>query len=249
MKKSLITLITMTMALPFTALHSNAGTKKNNPDKKEVMALLKEIGESHYVEKMKVNDFCNLKFENEAGEDDYYHIYTGSLKKGGFHVIVYNNVPEYLGYYRVEFEPSDSEEGAILLDSGESDEDGNSLTFNLPIPAKGPAAKIRIDGTPVAFVKNPKLEAKDSVAADGSNTKLATGSAEMQAAGEEAEKFRTWTLTAPSGKAVTVEAMFVSFDKRKKMVTIRLAKNNAEKAFAAHMFSDEDKEYLKTVIE
>lgn len=247
MKKTFTTL----MALALVASMAStviAGVKKNDPDKKEVEKILKETGETHYVEKMKVSQLCSMKVEDASGEDTYFHVYNVTLRKGGYRIVIFDNTPNYLGYYATEYEAADYEEGAILLDSGDSDEDGNTTYYTVPLPSKGPATKVRIDGVPTSFVKNPKLEAKaGATAADGSTPALATGSTEMAAAEQEAAQYREWKITM-KGKTIPVRAKFISYDARKKTVTIKNEKGGVEKAFPASIFSDEDKEYLKTVI-
>lgn len=239
MKKTLITLLCATVVMVGTT--TIAGTKKNDPNKKEVEALLKGIGGDHYVEKMKISDLCSLKFEDASGEDDYYHIYNVTMKGSGYRILVYNNKPEYLGFYATEYEGADYEEGAILLDSGESDEDGNSNYFNLPIPDKGPAAKVRIDGTPVSFVKNPQLEATETVAKSGGGIPVVPK--ETSASGEVID-YRDWTITM-KGKQITVNAKFEKVESGK--VFIKNSKNGKVAGVPGSAISDEDKEYVKRI--
>ena len=217
--------------------------KKNDPDKKEVLKLMEEIGDVHFEERMKVNDLCSLKFEDASGEDSFYHIYVGTLKKGGYHVIVYNNVPEYLGFYKVEYEPSDYEEGTILLDSGDSDEDGNTSYFNLPIPDNFKGATVRIDGVPTKFVKNPQLEEKAAGSALAKTGGIPVVPKETSASGEVID-YRDWKITM-NGKEITVNAIFVKVDKGK--VTIKNSKNGREAQIPGSALSDEDKEYVRRI--
>lgn len=237
MRKTLTALICTTIAA--TGLMQAEAAKKNDPNKKEVLELLKEIGEPHYEERMKVYSVCSLEFEGKDGEDDYYHVYSGSLKKGGYHIIVYNNVPEYLGYYLVDFEATDYEEGAVLLDSG----DGSSY-FTLPIPPSGPAETVRIDGIPTKFVKNPKLEEKKDgsvIAADGGIPALPKK--ETSASGEVID-YRDWTITI-KGRTLTVNALFVKIEKGQ--VTLKSSKNGRETTVPGSALSDEDKEYVRRI--
>lgn len=240
MKKTLTALLCLTTVLIGTT--TQAGTKKNDPNKKEVEKLLKEIGGEHYVERMKINDLCSMKFDGSDGEDDFYHIYTASMKAGGYRILIYNNKPEYLGFYATEFEGSDYEEGAVLLDSGESDEDGGTIYYNLPIPDKGPAAKVRIDGTPTAFVKNPQLEA-DNTAVAKSGGGIPVVPKETSASGEVID-YRDWTITM-QGKKITVNAKFEKIEKGK--VYIKNAKNGKVAPVPGSALSDEDKEYVKRI--
>ncbi len=241
--KKLITALTCTTIIFSGALSAKA-EKKNDPDKKDVEKLLKEIGAEHYVERMKVRDFCSLKYEKTEDEDSYWHIYSGQLKEGGYHVIIYNNVPEYLGFYRVDFEPVEYEEGKIMLDSGDSDEDGNSYFYDLPLPDKGPAATVRIDGVPTKFVKNPKLEAEKTEVAGTKTGGIPVVPKETTASGEVID-YRDWTITM-GGKQVTVNAIYVKFEKGK--VTIKNSKNGREAEIPGSALSTEDQEYIKRMI-
>ncbi|WP_372795825.1 SHD1 domain-containing protein [Pontiella sp.] len=240
MRKLLTTLICTTIAA--TGMLSAQAAKKNDPDKKEVEKLLKEIGGEHYVERMKIRDFCSMRYEMPDGEDGYWHVLSGQLKEGGYHVIIYNNVPEYLGFYKVDFEPEEYEEGKIMLNSGDADEDGNAYYFDLPIPSKGPAQTVRIDGVPSKFVKNPRLEKKE-----GGGPALAGGipavPKEKSASGEVID-YRDWTINM-GGKAVTVNAIFVKVERGK--VTIKNAKNGREAEIPGSALSDEDKEYVRRI--
>lgn len=242
MKKTIIAIICATIAttafIPQTAL---AKSKKNDPDKKEVEKILKEIGGEHYVERMKIRSLCSLDFEDASGEDDYYHIFNATLKAGGYRIIIFNNVPEYLGFYSSDFEGADYEEGAILLDSGGSDSDGNTTYYTLPIPAKGPSAKIRIDGTPVSFVKNPKLEVdKTAVAASGG---IPVVPKEKSVSGEIID-YRDWKITM-KGKEITVNAKFEKIEGGK--VFIKNAKNGKVAGIPGSALSKEDQDYVKRI--
>ena len=174
-------------------------------------------------------------------KDDYYHVYNASMKEGGYRIIIYNNKPEYLGYYATDFEGSDYEEGAILLDSGESDEDGNTDYFNLPIPDKGPAAKVRIDGIPTPFVKNPQLEATKTAAKSGGGIPVVPK--ETSATGEVID-YRDWKISM-KGKTITLNAKFEKMEKGK--VFIKSSKNGKVAQVPGSALSDEDKEYVKRI--
>ena len=229
------------IAVGLSAVGASARVKKNDPDKRDVEKELKEIGGEHYVEKMKVSQLCSMKLEDDAGEDLYYHIYNVTLRKGGYRVVIYDNTPKYLGFYPTEYEAEDYEEGAILLDSGDSDEDGNTSYFNLPITAKGPAAKVRIDGVPVSFVKNPKLEAEKGPTVAGS-TILAVPK-EKAASGVEID-YRDWKIML-KGKERTYNAIFVKKEGSK--IYIKDAKRGKTAPVPISALSDADKEYLKSL--
>ncbi|MDF7799929.1 hypothetical protein P4C99_10670 [Pontiellaceae bacterium B1224] len=236
MKKTLATIICATIATSaLLPLNSMARTKKNDLDRREVDVILEEIGGDHIVENMKVRYMCSLKFEDASGEDDYYHIYNGYLKKGGYRIIIFNNVPEYLGYYPSDWEGIDYEEGAILLDSG-----GDS-PYLLRIPDAGPAANVRIDGNPIKFVENPKLkEEKKEVDTSGA---LPAVPKEIAASGEEID-YRDWKITM-QGKEITVNAKFEKVEGGK--VYIKNAKNGKVAGIPGSALSEEDQEYVKRI--
>lgn len=233
----------MLCAIAVTGLLTAEAAKKNDPSKKEVEALMKEIGGDHYIERTKFNDLCSLKYEDSTGEDNYWHIYVGATKKDGYFVYVYNNVPEYLGFYKVEYEPVDYEEGTVLLDSGESDEDGGTIFINLPIPDKGPAAKVRIEGVQVEFKKNPLLEPEDKVA--GAATGGIPAVPKQTTASGEVIDYRDWKLTL-GGKERTINAIYVKFEKGQ--LTIKSSKNGKEATVPGSSLSEEDKEYVKRML-
>lgn len=236
MKKTLITIICATIATTaLFPLNSMARTKNNEVDRKEVRTFLEELGGDHWSENMKVTQVCSLEFENSAGEDDYYHVYCATLKKGGYRIIFYNNVPEYLGFYPSDWEAIDYEEGAILLDLG-----GDS-PFALTVPDKGPAKRIVVDGTPITFVKNPKLEeTKTAVVAEGG---IPVVPKETSASGEEID-YRDWTITM-QGKEIVVNAKFEKVEDGK--VYIKNAKNGKVAGIPGSALSEEDKEYVKRI--
>ena len=224
------------------SLDAYAREKKNDPDKREVEKELKEIGGEHYVEKMKISHLCSLKFEKPDGEDSYYHIYSANLKKEGFRVIIYDNTPTYLGYYKSEFEPYDYEEGYVWLESGESDEDGNDRPYKLPIPDKGPAKKVRIGDVQSSFVANPKLAAEGQTASTGP-TKLVVPK-EKSSTGVVID-YRDWTITM-GGKKLTVKAIFVE-KVGSSNIKIKDSKRGKTATIKISAISDADRAYLKSI--
>jgi len=218
------------------ATHVNAKQERENqPRGKAVLAKLKELGEPHYIERMKVREMCTL----ETG-DTYIHVYTGVLKKMGYHVIFYDNHDHYLGFYYTEYEPTDYEEAAILLDSG----DGENF-YEIPIGSKGPPDTIRIDGMPVKFVKSDWYTAKLE---GGTGTETATTDKAATATSEAKEddtlkpEFRTWTITF-KGKPVKARAIFIKQEKNQ--VFLKLEANGKEKAFSLYSLSKKDQAYIK----
>lgn len=245
MYKRLITTMLMLATLGFSLVQSDAA-KKNDPDDGEVEEILKKIGGEHFIEDMKVRNYCSLEFENEETEEEvYYHFYVGTLRKGGYHLIVFNNKPEYLGFYKTDYEPSEYNETEILLNSGESDEDGNSYYYNIAFSIKGPAEKIRIDGTPVSFVKNPNLEKEKSTESSGEEMVLVVPEKKTSSTGEVID-YRDWKITM-GGQERIVNAIFEKVDDGK--VYIKSSKNGAVAGIPGSALSLEDQEYVKRVME
>ncbi len=204
-----------------------AGEKKNVPSTREIETLLQTAGTEHSPEKMRINKVGSLETE-----ESYYHIFSGSLRKGGYRVIFVDNSENYLGYYATEYEPVDYEEDAILLDSGESDEDGNMDYYSIFVGINGPSEKISIDGIPILFVKNLKLEEKAAKAT--TEGKATDGSIQPE--------YREWIITH-KGKKIPVRAIYVKQSKGN--VFLKSEAKGITQPFSLNALSKEDKAYLK----
>ncbi len=232
----------ITVAMSFSIMVAMASVlpakaeSKKQPAKADVEKALKTVGGDHNPEKMKLN-----KVGAVPVADTFYHVWYGSMDEN-FRVLIFDNKPSYLGYYVVEFEPVDMEEGAVLLDSGDSDEEGNTSYFTLRIGDQGPLPKVNIDGTPTPFVPVPKKEEEKTVADGG------TGSSETNAAPASAgsidPEYRDWTVTV-RGQTQTFRAIYVKSVGNK--VSLKEEKRGLTQEFPADIFSDADKEYLKQV--
>ncbi|VGO23308.1 hypothetical protein [Pontiella sulfatireligans] len=233
MKKTIATMMTMTLAFGIATSVIAKSEKKNAPrNTAAVEKDLKEAGSEHFPEKMKVGKVGPIKVG-----DTYYHAFCGNLKKSGYRVIIYDNTPKYMGYYETEFEPYDYEEGAILLDSGESDEDGNDIPFILPLGKKGPADRINIDGIPTTFVKAPGNEGEAAGGIPAGPAKVKTvGGDDMQ------PEYRDWTISM-RGKKITFRAIYIKKDRSK--VFLKDEKQGNEKDFYIRDFSKADQEYME----
>lgn len=200
---------------------------KNEPKNRNAVAdTLEALGEEHFPEKMKIREIGSIKMEKT-----YYHIYCGTLKKGGYRVIIFNNKPEYLGYYYLaEYEPSGYEdggkkEGAVLIDLGNGNEE------KIRIKQDGPTDQATIDGVKSYFVKAPekKVKAFEKPKEEG-------------AEGELKPDFREWTITRGSQK-LTVRAIYLSQTFGK--VKLRAEASGRENDFAISSLSKEDREYIE----
>lgn len=233
MKKGLVTTLCITVAMACATSVMAKSEKENCPKKKDVETIIKEIGGEHYVEKMKFYEVGSIEVE-----PTYYHIFNGQLKNGGYHVIFFNNKQEYLGFYYSDYEPTDYEEGAVLLDQG----DGENF-HSLPVTEKGPGATVRFGGMQSKFVKNPKLEEAAKAAGTTDDGKLVVPEKQKSESGMVID-YRDWTITM-KGREITVNAIFVKIDG--KNIVIKNAKNGKEASIPGSSLSDEDKEYVKQI--
>ena len=225
MEKKLGLMISAALIAGFAITTEAKSEKKNVPDDDVVEAALTEAGAEHFPEKMKIYKTGPV----ELGET-YYHAFSGSLKSGGYRVIIFDNKETYLGYYEAGFEPVETEEGAVALDSG----DGESF-FYIRFGDDGPREKTNIDGIPVPFVKNPKLLAKEA--------ETATAVLPEAVSDEPIQpEYREWILIN-RGEKVPVEAIYVKQIGTK--VTLKKKSDGRSKDFPLTMLSTADQEYVK----
>lgn len=214
------------MAGAVMAISADAASKredKNEPkDRRAATAAVQAAGAEHFPEKMKIREIGSIKMEKT-----YYHVYCGELKRGGYHVIVFDNTPRYLGYYLTEYEPTDLEEDGIML----SMDDGELEKIRVKEDT-GPVDNTRIDGMATKFIKSPVPEKKKVVAEEGSG----------EAGDLNKPDFREWTITHGT-KKIKVRAIYVSQTFGK--VTLRGEASGKENAFPISSISDEDKAYIK----
>jgi hypothetical protein len=242
MKKTLTTLICATIAAySLFPLNASARVKKNEPDKRDVAKFLEELGGEHFVERMKVKDLCTLEFEDANDDEVYYHILVATLREGGYRIIIYDNKPEYLGYYSTDLDPTDYEKDRVLLDSGESDSDGNNIFIALPLTIKGPPAALNLNGIPTKLIKNPKLTVEKTT--EDTTGGIPAVPKETSASGEEID-YRDWKITM-QGKEITVNAKYEKIEGGK--VYIKNAKNGVVAAIPGSALSPEDQEYVKRI--
>lgn len=216
------------IAVLFTAsaLNATAG-KKNEPDDPE--EILEALGGIHFIEKMKVDDVGSVKVKDrKSGEETYFHVYSGYANEK-YRVIIFDNTPRYLGYYETELEPTDYEEGAVLLDSG----DGESF-FKIRLTIKGPNDKVTIDGIPSKFVKNEKAAA-DKQAAEKA-IPIADAAEDLQ------PEYREWTIRSGS-KQQTFTAIYIKQAGSK--VFLKEQKRGITRPFPINRLSKADQAYLK----
>jgi len=243
MKKTLGIITILALATGIATHVAAKPERKDQPKNRFVVETLKAIGGEHSPEKMDVKRITSI----EIG-DTYYHIYEGELDKIGYHVIVFDNYQNYLGYYKAAHPPTNYEiEGCIVLDPGEVDGNGNSLYYQIPIDEKkGLPKKLQIGGTPTSFVKSPTSEPAEKETTTGETTGGTTTKATTDEGEDEDEEikpeFRTWTITF-KGKPIEARAIYLKQEKGK--VYLRLEATSQENGFLLRALSKEDQEYVK----
>ncbi len=235
MKKTLCMITIFALAAGFTTDALAKQERKNQPKSREAKEAIEAIGDEHFPEKIKIKRVSSI----EVG-DTYYHIYEGKLDKLNFHIIVFDNYKNYLGYYKSNYPPSNNEiEGSIALDSGDVDENGDQKYYAIPInPKKGPPGKVSIGGIPSEFMKAPLPEGAKTGTPSADN---ADDKATMEDEGPVPE-YREWTIMH-NGKKIPARAIFVRFSAGK--VYLKLEAGGSEKGFSLHKLSREAQAYAK----
>lgn len=240
MKKALKIMMVLAFAASIASNVTAKSERSNKLKKRLVEEHLTTLGEKHFPAKMKVKWVASI----EIGET-YYHIYQGELEDTGYHVIVYDNYENYLGYYKSDYPPTNYEiEGAIALDSGDVDDNSDPLYYKIPIdPEKGLPMKLQIGNIPTSFVKSPSYdEVVKGKSAEETTEDKATDKTEKAEEEKVVPEFRTWTIDL-KGKPVEARAIFVKLERGK--VYLRLEATGQENGFEIHRLSRADQEYVK----
>jgi hypothetical protein len=236
------------------AANSPASPKKRDPDKREVAGILKKIGDKHFFEDMKVRDIgMILTGEEENTDKAYFWVFSTPLPEdAGYRLILFDNVPAYLGYYDVLMSPMECNEKFIVLNSGDFDQGPDPVTgetdrWSVEIPASGPRKRITAPGPkgPAEFVPAPTIEEVKEQKKE-----------ERQAAAEESSsssssqklepEYRSWNIKIGE-KMIRVEsAIFIEY--KGGQVTIKDAKTGRTVTKPIRDFSEEDQKYLKQII-
>ncbi len=244
MKKSLAYILILACSLGFV-LNSQAGPKKREPSRSEVKNILKKIGEKHYPEDMRISQVGMLRMDSEDTDTAYYWIYCGTIRDGGYNVIIFNNVPEYLGFYNTQYNPCEVGDDYITFDMADADLGypdpitDRSGYYSVRLDEKGPPKRITLNG-PVNFVPAPTEAETEKKEAKKSSTKDDSSSDKME------PDYRSWKIKVGT-KFIEVEsAIFVEYKDGK--VTIKDGKTGRTVTKPVTDFSDEDKEYLKELL-
>ena len=238
MKKSLSMIAVLALVTGLTTDVLAKRERKEQPNSRAAKEAVEALGEEHYPEKIKIKRISSI----EVGET-YYHVYEGKLNKLGYHIIVFDNYNNYLGFYKSDYAPTNEEvEGAIVLDSGDVDDDGNPKFFLIPISLKkGLPENVSIGGIPSKLVKAPLPEGAKTGPPSTGEDPAATNGSEVEDTGPIPE-YRDWIILH-KGKKLSAHAIFVKFSAGK--VYLKLEANGAEKGFNLNMLSREDQAYVK----
>jgi hypothetical protein len=208
-----------------------ANVGKNKPSRKDVEEILEEIGGDHFPEKMKISPIGPVETDST-----YYHVFSGTLKKSGYHLIFFDNSLNYLGYYLITLEPIGYGEGEIYLYLT------SDSTYTIEIGDDGPPEKINITelNQQAKFVRAPVKEEpeEEEIVASTDNT---------PAKEKKEPEYRPWNITKGGKVRHVPSAIFVEI--KDKNITIRNAKNGKVATFPISAFSAEDREYLKDLLQ
>lgn len=208
-----------------------ADVSKNKPSRKDVEQALEAIGGDHFPENMKISPIGPVETDST-----YYHIFYGTRKEGGYHLIFFDNTPTYLGYYLITLLPTGYGEGEIELRLT------SDSTVIIPVPDEGPPEKLRIDEigqsapfVPAPVVEEPEVEEPDAAVAIARPKE------------KKKPEYREWNI-AKDGKLINVpSAIFVEIKDGK--ITIKNAKNGLLATIPVKSLSPADKKYLKDLLE
>lgn len=226
MKRTLGIIMILALATGMATNTLAKAERREQPKARFVQETLEALGEPHYLEKMKVKRIASIPVG-----DTFYHVFEGKLDTVGYHIIVFDNYLNYLGFYKSDFPPTNEEkENCISIDSGDVNDDGDPLFFWIPIdPEKGLPSKLQIGGTPTKLEKGPEIEGKEE------------GGPKAAKEGEIVPEYRDWTITH-KGKKLTVSALYVSQTFAK--VTLKAEVNGVIREFDITSISREDREYV-----
>jgi len=252
MRRKLTGVLTLAILIGVVAI-SMASVKKRGPDKREVEGVLKKIGGTHFQEGMKIREVGMIETEINESEDvggikAYYWVFCTLLPDdSGYHVIIFDNEPRYLGYYKTELNPRECGEKTIVFDQGDFDLGADPITgeadkWSVEIPSSGPPPRINING-PKEFVAAPTIEEVKEQKKEEREEAAATASVSTKKLEPE---YRSWKIKVGE-KMITVEsAIFMEY--KGGLVTIKDAKTGRTVTLPVRDFSEADQKYLRELI-
>lgn len=208
-----------------------ADVKKNKPSRNDVEAMLVEAGGEHFPEGLKLSPVGPVETDST-----YYHVWYGTRKKGGYHLIFFDNTPAYLGYYLIALEPVGYGEGEIYLYLT------SASKYTITIGDEGPPEKISITelNQQAKFVRPPVKE-------EPVEEEMVETRDKGPAKPKRKPEYRAWTITKDRKPLNIESAIFVKMEDG--VVTIKNGKNGRIANVPASSLSPEDKEYLKDLFQ
>ena len=208
-----------------------ADVSKNKPSRNDVKQMLEEAGGEHYPEDLKVSPVGPVETDST-----YYHVWYGTRKKSGYHLIFFDNTPAYLGYYLIALEPTGYGEGEIYLYLT------SDSKYTIEIGDEGPPEKITITelNQSARFIRAPiKVEPVEEEEVQMTD--------KGPAKPKKIPEYRSWVIIK-GGKELNVEsAIFVKAEKG--IVTIKNGKNGLTANVPVSSLSPADKEYLQDLLQ
>jgi hypothetical protein len=218
--------IIMLLAL-IVGLATTSSAKKERKESiktRFVEETLAAMGGEHNPEKMKLKKVTSI-----AVAETYYHVFEGKLDTTGYHIIVFDNYMNYLGFYKSPYPPTNYQQpGSIVIDSNDVDDYGDPLYYPIPIdPVKGLPSRIQIGATPTDLIKGPEIEKPET---------------DETAEDEAGPEFREWTITK-KGEEYKVRAIYMSHTFSE--VILKGETTGKTKAFPINSLSKDDRAYVQ----
>jgi hypothetical protein len=226
--------------------------RKEVPKARFVEETLEAVGGVHNPEKIRIKKISSI----EIGET-FYHVFQGKLDTVGYHIIIFDNQQNYLGFYKSDYPPTNYEiKTCIVLDSGAVDDSGNTKYYKIPISAdKGLPPMIVLNVTPVKLEKPPEKEGAEEGGSEGGAEAGSEGESEGGKDADDAEggskdavetkavpEYREWTITH-RGKPLTVRALYVKQTFAK--VTLKAEASGRVNDFDITALSKADRAYIR----
>jgi hypothetical protein len=226
MRRAAWIVMLLTLVIGWSTTSSAKQERKEQPKTRFVEDTLTALGGEHYPEKMKIKKVTSI-----VVAETYYHIFEGKLDTTGYHVIVYDNYLNYLGFYQSPYPPTNEQKpGNIVIDTGDVDDNGDPLFYPIPIdPVKGLPNKVQLGPTPTDLVKGPEVvKPEKDEAAEGE--------------GQVVPEFREWAITK-KGKEHKVRAIYVEHTFSE--VVLKGETTGKTKAFPINSLSKDDRAYVQ----
>lgn len=239
MKRLTGLMMVLTLAAGMVTTADAKQERKEQPSAREAEDALEVVGGAHFPEKIKIKRISSV----EVGET-YYHVFEGKLDETGYHIIIFDNYNNYLGYYESGSPPCNYQmKGKIVVDSGDVNDDGDPIYLYIPIsPEKGVLKQIVLGGVPTQFIVNPNFSPEAKEAGAPAEGTAGTPGAAAEEEGEAVPEFREWKIKY-KGQELQVRAIYVKQTFAE--VYLKAEASGRTKGFPITALSKEDREYIK----